>query len=91
MSEEITVENEPEASFAIVVNGQLKVVTSRVVTWDEVVDLAYPGQRSDPEMSFIVTYEEADESKDDGTLAVGRSVKVKKEGTVFYVAGRRRS
>jgi Multiubiquitin len=91
MSEEITAENEPEASFAIVVNGQLKVVTSRVVTWDEVVDLAYPGQRNDPEMSFIVTYEEADESKDDGTLAVGRSVKVKKEGTVFYVAGRRRS
>jgi hypothetical protein len=91
MSEEISVENEPEASFAIVINGQRKVVTSKVVTWDEVVDLAYPGQRNDPEMSFIVTYEEADESKDDGTLAVGRSVKVKKKGTVFYVAGRRRS
>lgn len=84
----IGVENQ---SAAIVVNGQQKNVASRIVTWDQVVDLAYPGQRSDADMSFVVTYEETEQSKHDGTLAVGGSVHVKKEGTVFYVAGRRRS
>jgi hypothetical protein len=80
-----------ESEFEIVVIGQPHVVSSRVVTWDQVVDFAYPGQRTDANLEFIVTYEEADEPKDDGTLAVGGSVKVKKEGTVFYVANRRRS
>jgi hypothetical protein len=91
MSEAIAADNQPNQTYTIVVNGQPKVVTSRDVSWDDVVDLAYPGQRSDPDMSFIVAYEETDESKHDGTLAVGRSVQVKKEGTVFYVAGHRRS
>src|ERR1700682_1687407 len=80
-----------QTEFTVVVNGQPKVVTSRVVTWDQVVDFAFPGQRNDPDLSFIVTYEETDESKHDGTLAVGGSLRVKKEGTVFYVASRRRS
>ena len=80
-----------QTELTIVVNGQRNVVTSRVVTWDQVVDLAYPGQRNDPDMSFIVTYEETEESKHDGTLAVGGALHVKKEGTVFYVANRRRS
>jgi hypothetical protein len=89
--EGITPPSDAVGRFTIVVNGQPKDVTSRVVTWDEVVDFAFPSERSNPDLSFVVTYEEADESKHDGTLAVGASVRVKKEGTVFYVASRRRS
>ncbi len=88
---DVKVEEQPAESYTIVVNGQSKVVASRIVTWDEVVDFAFPGQRSDPDLTFVVTYEETEESKHDGTLAVGGSVHIKKEGTVFYVASRRRS
>lgn len=78
-------------TFSVVINGQLKVVTAREVTWEQVVDLAFPGERTDANLTFIVTYEETDESKHDGTLAVGGSLNVKKEGTVFSVAKHRRS
>ena len=91
MPEETSVEQQSDQNATIIINGQSKVVTSRIVTWDEVVDLAFPGQRNDPNLMFVVTYEETEESKHDGTLAVGGIVRVKKEGTVFYVAGRRRS
>lgn len=84
MSEEQPGEH-PADNITIVVNGQPKVVTSRIVTWDQVVDFAYPGQRSQPDMSFIVTYEETEEKRHDGTLPVGGSLRVKEEGTVFYV------
>lgn len=52
MSEAIPAEVQ---TATIVVNGQEKSVPSRDVTWAEVVDLAYPGQWSDPDLSFIVT------------------------------------
>jgi hypothetical protein len=76
---------------AIVVNGEPKNVASRLVSWEAVVDLAYPGDRSNADFTFIVTYEQTDQSKHDGTLAVGGTVTAKKEGTVFYVAKHRRS
>lgn len=76
---------------AIVVNGEQKDVASRVVSWETIVDLAFPGDRSNPDLTFIVTYEQTEQSKHDGTLAVGGSVTAKKEGTVFYVAKHRRS
>lgn len=75
----------------IIVNGQEKTIESRVVTWDEVVDLAYPGERTNADFSFIVTYEQTEQSNHDGTLSVGGTVHVKKQGTIFYVARRRRS
>lgn len=80
MSETASAGEHSEQTSTIVVNGQPKVVASRIVSWDEVVDFADPGQRSNPDLTFIVTYEETDESKHDGTLAVGGSVHVKKEG-----------
>jgi hypothetical protein len=75
----------------IVVNGEPRNVESRVISWETVVDLAFPGERSNADLTFIVTYEKTEQSKHDGTLAVGGTVKVKKDGTVFYVAKHRRS
>lgn len=76
---------------AIVVNGQLKQVPSREVSWVEVVELAFPGDRTNPDLQFIVTYEEAAEQKDDGTLGDTNSVRVREKGTVFHVKKHRRS
>lgn len=76
---------------SIIVNGQPKSVSSRSVTWTEVVDLAYPGQRGDTDLTFIVTYSDADQKPSNGLLAEGGTVHIEKEGTVFNVASRRRS
>ena len=78
-------------SATIVVDGQPKSVPSRRVTWDQVVDLAYPDQRSDPNLTFVVTYSQAEQAVHEGLLAEGGDVEVRKEGTVFDVVSRRRS
>jgi hypothetical protein len=91
MSEAAAVENQATQSATIIVNGQQKSVPSRRVTWDDVVDLAYPGQRSDPDFTFVVTYSQAEQAEHEGLLAEGGAVEVRKEGTVFDVVSRRRS
>jgi ribosomal protein S4 len=79
-----------EKHVTIVVNGQKKTVPSRTVSWDEVVDLAYPGERGDENFTFVVTYSDAQHSKS-GILEQGGSVEAKEEGTSFNVAKHRRS
>lgn len=83
--------SEADQNAKIIVNGQERPVQGRRVTWNEVVDLAYPGQRSDGKFTFVVTYSEAEQSHHDGLLPDGGEVEVRKEGTVFDVVSRRRS
>jgi ribosomal protein S4 len=85
-----TTEEHHETHITIVVNGQKKTVPSRTVSWDEVVDLAYPGERGDENFTFVVTYSDAQHSKS-GILEKGGSVEAKEEGTSFNVAKHRRS
>jgi hypothetical protein len=75
----------------IVVNGQQKTVASREVSWGEVVDLAYPGEREDPNFTFVVTYSDAQQHPDSGLLQKGGRVRVEERGTSFNVAKHRRS
>lgn len=78
-------EGHREHKYSIIVDGQKKEVPSDVVSYAEVVELAYPGQSGDPQYVFTVTYRHADEEKHDGTLLPGKTVRVKREGTVFNV------
>jgi hypothetical protein len=71
--------------YVIIVDGQPKPVPSDVVSYVEVVELAYPGQSGDPQYTFTVTYRNADQKPHDGTLVTGQTVRVKREGTVFNV------
>jgi hypothetical protein len=71
--------------YMIIVDGQKKAVSSHVVSYLEVVELAYPGQSGDPQYTFTVTYRNADQEPRDGSLVAGRTVRVKREGTVFNV------
>ncbi len=93
--EEITV-NDQSAFLAkprattIVVNGQQKTISARDVSWDEVVDMAYPGERGKEDLTFVVTYSDAEHDKS-GILEQGGTVAVKEEGTSFNVAKHRRS
>ena len=75
-----------EHEITIIVDGQKKTVSSDVVSYTEVVELAYPGQSADPQYTFTVTYRNsAEKKKHDGTLVPGQTVHVKKQGTVFNV------
>jgi hypothetical protein len=83
----------PEAhkhEVKIVVDGQQKTVSTRDVTWDEVVDLAFPGERQNDQLTFVVTYSDAAHDKS-GILAQGATVRVKEKDTSFNVAKHRRS
>jgi Multiubiquitin len=72
-----------DKDFTIIINGEPKLVESEVVTYDEVVKLAYPTPPS-PDTLFTVTFRNAKKPKE-GTLAPGGSVEVKKDGTIFNV------
>jgi hypothetical protein len=77
--------------FAVVVNGAEHEVTDDVVSFDEVVDIAFPGHPNNPDVVFSVTFEKAASKPHQGTLAAGGSVTVKKNGTVFDVTQTNRS
>lgn len=77
-----------EKEFVIVINGTEHEVAGEVITYDNVVTLAFPSQPVTPE--YAVTFEHAQHPKK-GTLASGGSVTVKKHGTIFDVTPTNRS
>lgn len=77
--------------YAIIVDGQKRVVASDIVSYVQVVEVAYPGQSGNPQYTFTVTYRNAAGDKRDGMLVSGQTVQVKREGTVFNVTRTTRS
>lgn len=75
--------------FTVIVNGQQHIVESQIVSYEEVVKLAYPTPPS-PDTRYTVTYRNAKEPKE-GSLAPGHSIEIKKEGTIFNVKATGRS
>jgi hypothetical protein len=69
--------------FDIVVNAAPYTVDSQLVTFEQVVKIAYPTPPS-PDSRFTVSFRKAHEPKE-GSLLPGGSVEVKKEGTIFNV------
>jgi hypothetical protein len=81
----------PAASkhYQIILNGEPVTVPDKIVTYEEVVALAYPTPPA-PGTRFTVTYRNAHHPHE-GSLAPGGSVEVKKEGTIFNVRATNRS
>ena len=77
-------EHRHEHDFKIIVNGREKTVSSDVVTFDEVVHLAFDPLPTGQDLMFTVTYRHAAGDKPDGTLVEGQAVKIK-DGTIFHV------
>lgn len=71
-------------TFEIIVNSRRKTVTTKQVSFEQVVQLAFPGQH-DSNVVFSMTYRHAASHPHAGELGPGGSVKVKKKGTVFNV------
>jgi hypothetical protein len=87
MSEATQAEASPQhdKDYTIVVNAEPKTAESRDVSYDQVVELAFPGELHDPNTTFTVTFRNAAGERHTGTMVEGDVVEVKKEGTVFSV------
>ena len=73
-----------DKTFAIVVNGRPKTVTTRELTFDQVVKLAFDNPPSGPNIVITVTFHKAHGEKPEGSLLPGGVVKVK-DGMEFDV------
>ena len=71
-------------TFEIIVNSRPRTVNARTVTFEQIVQLAFPGQR-EPNVVFSMSYRHAASTPHAGELGAGGSVDVKKKGTVFNV------
>jgi len=76
--------------FTIVVNGEQKVVDHRVLTFDEVVKLAFPNPPTGTDPVFSVTYKKTASEPHQGTIVEGGKVKIK-NGSIFDVTSTSRS
>lgn len=83
-------DNGAEKGFRIIVDGTAYTVPTDEVSFDEVVNLAYPdGGRGDL-ITYTVTFYEGGGRPPEGALSEGEKAKVK-DGTVFNVTRTDRS
>jgi len=82
--EHFIVAPKPKPGFEIIVNGRARVVDDENVTYEEVTQIAFPGQGG-PQIDFAVSYRKAASEPHAGEMDKGESVKVKKKGTIFNV------
>lgn len=73
----------PTTEVEIIVNGRPRVVPGPQVTFEQIVQLAFPDSHN-PNSVFSVTYRKAVSMPSEGELSAGGIVKIKK-GTIFNV------
>jgi hypothetical protein len=73
-----------EESYNLIVNLETKTVTDRTVTFDEIVQLAFPDKVGDPNITFKVTYRKAEGSHHEGVMVEGDKVEIKKDGSTSF-------
>ncbi|MGC5015762.1 multiubiquitin domain-containing protein [Streptosporangium sp. DT93] len=74
----------------IIVNARPHPWRARSITFEQVVELAYPGQPPTDQDTFTVRYSRGHDGHGAGSLTAGRSVNVK-NGMVFDVVRTSRS
>ena len=72
--------------YTIYVNAELKTVHERVLSFDEIVAIAFPNPLPGQEVRYTVSYKRAVKPKSQGRLKSGQSVTIRKHGTIFDVA-----
>ncbi|MER5569163.1 multiubiquitin domain-containing protein [Streptomyces goshikiensis] len=68
----------------IIVNARPHIWGAKEITYEQVVDLAYPGQPPNEQDTYTVRYSRGHNGHGTGSLTAGHSVRVK-EGMVFDV------
>ncbi len=74
----------PVKGYEITVNSRHDPVPSAHVTFEQVVQLAFPGSHG-PNIVFAMTYRHAESRPHAGELGPGGAVEVKHKGTIFNV------
>ncbi|MDA3873268.1 MAG: multiubiquitin domain-containing protein [Kiritimatiellae bacterium] len=77
-------ENNEKKERTIIVNGSEKVVTSKELTFDEVVALGLDPVPTGPNICLTVTYRRGHGEKPEGSLMQGETLKIK-EGMIINV------
>ena len=75
---------EQKKEVTIIVNTRPKPWSEKEISYRDVVILAFGSYSEDENVIYTVTYAKGEESKHEGSLVKGQSVKVK-EGMVFNV------
>jgi multiubiquitin len=70
--------------YTIIVNGQKKVVTTRTVSFDDIVKLAFPTPAAGSDILYTVSYEDGPRFNPQGSMKEGQTVRVK-NGMIFNV------
>ena len=71
-------------TYTIYVNGQEKTVTTKTVTYEQIVTLAFPNPIIGQNIIYTVGYEDGPHHNPSGSLMPGGKVKVK-DGMIFDV------
>ena len=71
-------------TYTIYVNGQAKTVTTKTVTYEQIVKLAFPNPVTGPNIIYTVGYEDGPHKNPSGSLMPGGKVYVK-DGMIFDV------
>ena len=79
-----------EKEFEIVINGTPHTLEVKVISFSDLVDLAFPGHPNDPNIVYTVSFDNA-QHPHDGILEEGGSVEIKKKNTIFDVTQTNRS
>ena len=74
----------PPVEYTIIVNGRRKEVTTKTLSFDQVVALAFNPVPVGPNVQFSITYRKGPQKNPEGTLTEGQTVKIK-NGMVFDV------
>ena len=83
-------DQDDKKDVTIIVNGRERTWPKGEISFEQVVELAFPNQPSGPEYSYTVTFSKGGDKRPHGSLVAGESVKVKK-GMVFNVTQTNRS
>lgn len=70
--------------FDVIVNGRKKEVSTKTLSFDQVVALAFNPVPVGPNVQFSVTYRKGPHENPEGTLTEGETVKIK-DGMIFDV------
>ena len=70
--------------FDIIVNGRKKEITTKELSFDEIVALAFNPVPSGPNIMFTITYRHGPAANPQGNLLEGGTVKLK-DGMIFNV------
>lgn len=81
----------PNKQYTIFVNSrEVSLPAKDSLTFDEVVELAFPGAQRGPDIIYTVSYRRGEGNKPAGNLVAGESVKIK-DGMIFDVTRSNRS